>query len=333
MLMYKTFLATAILVSAQGFSPLSIQAQDFKASGANGPSLELMSGGDCSQNCCCPTGATGPTGPIGPSGSTGPTGMTGGTGATGAIGVTGATGPTGPQGPTGATGTTGATGATGDPGPTGATGPTGDTGATGATGSTGSTGATGATGTTGATGPTGSTGATGPTGSTGPTGATGAAGITGIGITGSTGATGATGGTGILSIDQFYSAYTAATGDVLSLQPIALPDSLANSGITVSGGGTIFTISVTGTYEFNYGATDSSLIGGDVALKINGTSPYPGTQIGVQFQGMNSQTILIEIPTVPTTVSLIAGDEGLTLGGISVSNTAYLSIVRVGDLP
>jgi len=94
-------------------------------------------------------------------------------------GPPGPPGPQGPAGPPGATGPQGAQGPKGDKGDPGPTGPQGNPGATGAQGPKGDTGAQGPKGDTGATGAQGPQGAPGATGPQGPKGDTGAQGPTG----------------------------------------------------------------------------------------------------------------------------------------------------------
>ena len=249
------------------------------------------------------TSITGPTGPIGP---TGPAGLS-------IIGPTGPTGATGPIGPTGLTGAVGPTG------------PIGLTGATGATGAVGPTGPTGATGATGSTGPTGPTGPAGVAGEIGPTGPTGPAGVAGeIGPTGPTGPTGPAGETATLEVsaNRNDTAQTVADGALVSvtgtniLSPTASM-TFAGDEVTVTEAGLyMITANITvedgvGNYEFaiSVGGTDYSFL----------VDVETGTTLGT-----TSQTINLNIPTVPTDISIINRDGG----EVNISS-AELTVIKL----
>ena len=143
---------------------------------------------------------------------------------------------------------------------------------------------TGATGATGPTGPTGPIGPTGPgVGATGPTGATGATGVTGpTGPTGATGVTGPTGPTGVAGANVTANSMSALNTSgatiavVLGGTVVPLPNNQVLDGFAATGGSTVFTVPVTGTYLVNYSISTTAALLMSSRILLNG-APLSGS--------------------------------------------------------
>lgn len=222
------------------------------------------------------------------------------------------TGPTGPIGPTGPAGLS----IIGPTGPTGATGPIGPTGLTGAVGPTGPMGLTGATGATGAVGPTGPTGATGATGATGPTGPAGE-----IGPTGPTGPAGET-STLEVSANRNDTAQTVADGALVSVTGTNILSPTASMTFA----GDEVTVTEAGLYTITANITVEDAVGNyEFAISVGGTdySFLVDVETGTTL-GATSQTINLNIPTVPTDISIINRDGG----EVNISS-AELTVIKL----
>jgi hypothetical protein len=264
---------------------------------------------DGAQGVAGPTGPTGaastvagPTGPTGAAGSVGPAGATGPTGPTGANGANGATGPTGPTGTNGANGPTGPQGVQGIQGVPGATGPTGPTGTNGTVGPTGPTGAQGDIG------PTGPTGTAGTTGPTGPTGAAST-------VAGPTGPTGSTGPTGPMSIPAnatyIRSSFTATSGQTTFVAGYTPPY------IEVYVNGVLLNAA-------DYTATDGSTIILNVGASANDIVETIAYNITQTYNLANA--ITINATTVSSNAVINSGQNGFSVGPISLSNNVTVTI-------
>ena len=248
----------------------------------------------------------------------------------GPAGPTGPAGPRGPIGPTGPTGMMGPTGSTGPQGPQGIQGIQGIQGFTGATGATGVTGPTGPTGATGPTGPQGIQGVTGPTGATGPTGPTGATGPQGLqGIQGPTGATGPTGPAGTTETNTFGSFYTDSQLQVNN-STVPLLNTLSANGITINNATGVVTLSETGFYRVEYGvyAASSATANGFVSLYLNGVN-ITGAQRGLENNTMISASAIIQVTSVPSTLSIAITDANNVTLFDNDGIDAYLVITKI----
>ena len=283
-----------------------------------------------------PTGPIGPTGiqgPIGPQGPQGPQGIPGVTGPTGATGATGATGPQGIQGIQGIAGSTGATGVQGPIGPTGATGPTGLTGAVGPTGVTGPTGPTGPagadglsiTGPTGATGPQGIQGVQGEIGPTGPIGPIGPIGPTGA--TGATGATGPTGPTGEAGVLSASANQNTATQNVVDDALVSITGTnVLTDGTTLTFAGDTITVNEAGLYMITANTEVTDSVGSyTFAIVVDGVDYLYVVDVTTdQVSTSNGETIVLQLATVPTTVTLV------NRSGVDVDVTnAQLNVIKI----
>ena len=222
------------------------------------------------------------------------------------------TGPTGPAG-SGSTGPTGAQGVTGVTGPTGSQGLIGPTGPTGVTGPTGSQGLMGPTGPTGAMGPMGADGLMGPTGPTGPA--------------------------GFLSIDFGY-AYLlgSAGGTVVAAGATVILNQLVSTppGTKLSLASGLITVNDTGFYQVTFGASSASastpiqLRISTIANAAQNVAEAGGTANNTR--GMFSQTVIIQITTIGSTISLVnAKASSVTLNDLLLGSgpCAYISIVKL----
>lgn len=235
------------------------------------------------------TNNTGPTGPTGPQGPIGPQGLQGNIGPTGPTGLTGATGATGPTGATGLQGPQGLQGIQGEIGPIGATGPTGADGLS----------------ITGPTGPTGPTGLTGDIGPTGPTGPEGPQGIQGpIGPTGPTGATGATGDAGTISASANQNETTQNVVDDAVVSVTGT--NVLTSGTTLTFENDTVTVNEAGLYMITANTEVTDSVGTyTFAIVVDGVDYSYNVDITTDSTPTsNGETIVLQITTVPTTITL-----------------------------
>ncbi|WP_051287075.1 collagen-like triple helix repeat-containing protein [Paenibacillus taiwanensis] len=201
-------------------------------------------------------------------------------------------------------------------GPTGVTGPTGPSG-----GPTGPTGATGI-GVTGATG----IGITGPTGPTGATGI-GATGATGIGITGPTGPTG-------LFLSSFIEVGRNVNETLASLDTIDFTSSnIGGTAFSFNGTDTV-TITEPGLYYADYFANliDGEAVG-SFTLFVNGVSSNFGAANPAVGGGNVAGGRLINVTTIPTTVTLVATHAAgtRTISGNGGGFSANLAIAKIAN--
>lgn len=208
-------------------------------------------------------------------------------------------------------------------GPTGPTGPTGSTGPEeGALGPAGAQGPTGPTGVQGLPGP------NGPQGETGPTGATGAA-----GPVGATGPTGANAPSPPPTATSAFAVNTAGTSVAVTDAgtTIAFPSiQLLPSGITLTGGNSLFTVTNAGTYRIAYYVnTTASLLMG-TRLVMNGanipqstvppTVPASSYYNEVTVSLTAGSTIQLQLyAAAPETATLLSGSVGASMTIIRLS--------------
>ena len=201
-------------------------------------------------------------------------------------------------------------------GPTGPMGPRGPIGPCGPRGPVGPTGPTGPRGVTGPTGPTGPTGVTGPTGATGPTGVTGP--------TGATGPTGTSAPADLVNATN-VSPQTPASGAALTLDTNQVS---LGSAVSHSTGASNFTLGATGTYQVSYStnATPSSSATPPInaSIQLNrGGSLIPGTLATATLAAAGNSThlsgnALIQVNTVPITITLVSNNANSTYSNTSV---------------
>lgn len=202
------------------------------------------------------------------------------------------TGPTGPIGPQGIQGPIGPQGVTG---PTGATGPQGIQGIQGVVGPTGTTGATGATG------PTGLTGDVGPTGPTGPTGEA---------------------GTISASANQ-----NATTQNVVDDALVSVTGTnVLTDGTTLTFADDTVTVTEAGLYMITANTEVTDSVGTyTFAIVVDGVDYSYTVDVATdQVPTSNGETIVLQLTTVPTTVTLV------NRSGVDVDVTnAQLNVVQI----